>query len=98
MWVQRVGSCLLSRMRKACAVLLQASEEPYSTAAGNAHIDAPGAHTGVGGPGLKACSKCKMAKPLVEYFKDKSKPDSLYSQVSLHIPRSFTGLLLCMAL
>ncbi len=49
-------------------------------------MNAPGAHTELPGPGLKACSKCKMAKPLVEYFKDKSKPDSLYSQVGLQYP------------
>ena len=49
-------------------------------------MNAPGAHTELPGPGLKACSKCKMAKPLVEYFKDKSKPDSLYSQVGLQCP------------
>ena len=69
-------------------MMLQASEEPYRTGIENEHMNGPGAHTETRDPELKACSKCKMAKPLVEYFKDKSKPDSLYSQVSLRLPRA----------
>lgn len=32
-------------------------------------------------PLSKACSKCKVTKPAAEFFKDKSKPDGMYSQV-----------------
>jgi len=30
----------------------------------------------------KACSKCKLVKLAEEFFKDKSKPDGMYSQVA----------------
>lgn len=29
----------------------------------------------------KLCSKCKASKPSEDFFKDRSKPDGLYSQV-----------------
>lgn len=46
-------------------------------------MHAPGAHTENRDAASKACSKCKMTKPLAGFFKDKSKPDGLYSQVNL---------------
>lgn len=30
----------------------------------------------------KVCSKCKMTKSASDFFRDKSKPDGMYSQVS----------------
>jgi hypothetical protein len=32
-------------------------------------------------PPSKTCSKCKTEKPSAEFFRDKSKPDGMYSQV-----------------
>ena len=32
-------------------------------------------------PANKMCSKCKAIKPSDQFFRDKSKPDRLYSQV-----------------
>jgi hypothetical protein len=34
-----------------------------------------------GPPSSKVCSKCRVTKDAVDFFKDKSKPDGLYSQV-----------------
>ena len=33
-------------------------------------------------PASKVCSKCKAVKPTEQFFRDKSKADGLYSQVS----------------
>ena len=47
----------------------------------------------VGDAGTKVCSKCRVAKLAADFFRDKSKPDGLYSQVQLfEAPAVFTYL------
>ena len=38
-------------------------------------------------PAHKICSKCKAIKPSNQFFRDKSKPDGLYSQVTACLTR-----------
>ena len=49
-------------------------------------------HSGLGDAGSKACSKCRVLKPMAGFFKDKSKPDGLYSQVSLRLDSAEASL------
>ena len=81
----------MAQVLTACAVMFQGSEEPFRTGSGNAQINAPEAHSVLPDAGSKACSKCKVTKPLAGFFKDKSKPDGLYSQVSLRPLCSIPG-------
>ena len=72
--------------------VVQGSQEPFRTGSGNAPINAPEAHSVIPDAGSKECSKCKMTKPLAGFFKDKSKPDGLYSQVSWRPLCSLSGI------
>ena len=52
------------------------AEEPGGASVSGAAIEAEGDR-----PPSKTCSKCKAVKPSGDFFRDKSKPDGLYSQV-----------------
>ncbi len=44
-------------------------------------------------PLTKTCSKCKVTKMSDDFFRDKSKPDGMYSQVLA--PRLTSAIILC---